>query len=216
MRILVIDKETALIRFVKRLTFNTSVGVMHASSASKAIRFLTQRDKFDLVVISMASVWGGGEKWKEIIAACGKRVPCVFIPDVCEITAISSVIMNNHVVCPLDTPAGKKVFSSLIAGVIDRNAPTRKPRRNRAINSNNQQPGGDAPESIPHFTRRQKEVLNLMVVGKTNREIANELDVAEGTVKLHSLSIYRSLGVSNRVQAVLRGQKLVLENCAGQ
>lgn len=188
------------------MSYNCGVNVVEATSAAMAIEKLRSRDSYELVIVSMASVWGGGNKWKEIVNLCGKRQPCIFIPDVCEITAISGVIMHNQVVCPIDTPAGKKVFTMLINGVIERNVRLQQCSAKTA--SMTASVKGNQDESVPHFTRRQREVLDLMVVGKTNREIASELNVAEGTVKLHSLSIYRSLGVSNRVQAVLRGQQL--------
>lgn len=206
MKFLVINKESSLTRDIKQMSYNRGVCVVEATSAAEAIECLSSRNRYELVIVSMASVWSGGNKWKEIVSLCGKRQPCIFIPDVREITAISGVIMHNQVVCPIDTPAGKKVFAMLITGVIERNVRLEKCSAKTASMKVKQREKQD--DSVPHFTRRQREVLDLMVVGKTNREIASELNVAEGTVKLHSLSIYRSLGVSNRVQAVLRGQQL--------
>ena len=56
------------------------------------------------------------------------------------------------------------------------------------------------------LTPRQKEVLNLMCAGKTNKEIAKILDLTEGTVKLHVRAILQSMGASNRTQAVAIAQ----------
>ena len=42
-----------------------------------------------------------------------------------------------------------------------------------------------------------------MVQGKPNKLICRELDLAEGTVKIHITAILRALGVSNRTQAVI-------------
>ncbi|MEZ5741024.1 MAG: LuxR C-terminal-related transcriptional regulator [Burkholderiaceae bacterium] len=42
----------------------------------------------------------------------------------------------------------------------------------------------------------------LAVQGKSNKLIARELSIAEGTVKLHLSAAYRALGVSNRTEAV--------------
>ena len=53
------------------------------------------------------------------------------------------------------------------------------------------------------LTPRQQEVLELLVQGKSNREIAEALDMAENTVKVHVLAIFKVLGVSSRVEAVL-------------
>jgi len=53
------------------------------------------------------------------------------------------------------------------------------------------------------LTTRQREVAAMLASGKSNKEIARELKVFEGTVKLHVKGILRKLGVRNRTEAVL-------------
>jgi len=53
------------------------------------------------------------------------------------------------------------------------------------------------------LTPRQLDVLGELGTGKSNREIARELGLAEGTVKVHITAILKALGVKNRTQAVL-------------
>ena len=57
--------------------------------------------------------------------------------------------------------------------------------------------------TMPTLTSRELEVLRLMVVGKSNKEIGSSLDVTEGTVKVHVNHILAKLGVSGRVEAIL-------------
>jgi DNA-binding NarL/FixJ family response regulator len=54
------------------------------------------------------------------------------------------------------------------------------------------------------LTRRETEVMRLVAGGYSNREIAEALGTAEGTVKVHVSSILSKFGVRDRVQAVLR------------
>ncbi|MEW5873076.1 MAG: LuxR C-terminal-related transcriptional regulator [Chloroflexota bacterium] len=61
---------------------------------------------------------------------------------------------------------------------------------------------------IEPLSQREIEVLQLMALGKTNREIAGQLIVSPGTVKAHTASIYRKLDVSNRTEAAARARKL--------
>jgi two-component system NarL family response regulator len=58
--------------------------------------------------------------------------------------------------------------------------------------------------SAAQLSSRELEVLRLLVGGRRNREIANALDISEGTVKLHVSSILGKLGVSDRTEAVTR------------
>jgi DNA-binding NarL/FixJ family response regulator len=63
-------------------------------------------------------------------------------------------------------------------------------------------------EEVPtsgKLTPRQQEVLALMMQGKSNRDIAQELGLSLHTVKVHLAVIFRALGVSNRVEATLVG-----------
>jgi len=50
----------------------------------------------------------------------------------------------------------------------------------------------------PHFTARERQVLNLLRAGEPNREIAHALGIDEGTVKAHIGRLLRKVGVSNR------------------
>jgi DNA-binding NarL/FixJ family response regulator len=53
------------------------------------------------------------------------------------------------------------------------------------------------------ITRRQREVLALLLQGKPNKLIARELNLSVETVKDHVAAVLRALGVSSRTQAVL-------------
>ncbi len=60
------------------------------------------------------------------------------------------------------------------------------------------------------LTNREIEVLRLIAQGATNREIADQLVVSEGTVKNHLSSILSKMGVRDRTQAALKARELGL------
>lgn len=62
------------------------------------------------------------------------------------------------------------------------------------------------------LTERQEQVLRGAVSGKSNKVIASELDIAEGTVKSHLSSAYEAMGVNNRTEAVLVAAKFGIGN----
>jgi DNA-binding NarL/FixJ family response regulator len=67
-----------------------------------------------------------------------------------------------------------------------------------------------APAMIETLTPREVEVLRLLAAAYTNREIAEALGAAEGTVKIHVSNILGKLGARDRTQAVLRSLEMGL------
>jgi DNA-binding NarL/FixJ family response regulator len=67
-----------------------------------------------------------------------------------------------------------------------------------------------APDAVadlpaqPALSRREREVLDLLVAGRSNADIAAALALAEKTVRNHVTRVYRKLGVRNRAEAVAR------------
>jgi predicted ATPase/DNA-binding CsgD family transcriptional regulator len=57
------------------------------------------------------------------------------------------------------------------------------------------------------LTAREREILGLMAAGMTNPQIAAQLVIGAGTVKTHTLNIYRKLEVANRTQAIVHAQE---------
>jgi len=68
----------------------------------------------------------------------------------------------------------------------------------------------DTNHSHATLTARQIDVLDGMAKGLPNKSIAKELDMAEGTVKLHVAAILRLLGARNRTEAVVLATQLGL------
>jgi DNA-binding NarL/FixJ family response regulator len=62
-------------------------------------------------------------------------------------------------------------------------------------------PASPPPAPVPRLTQREQEVLGLVAQGKSNKEIASALDIAENTVKNHLKNILEKLHLENRVQA---------------
>lgn len=78
------------------------------------------------------------------------------------------------------------------------------------------------PEALPHaepphaetwkaeLSPRQLAVLRCLLQGKSNKVIAREIGIAEGTVKAHLWAVYQLLGVNSRSQAMYRAHELQL------
>lgn len=92
----------------------------------------------------------------------------------------------------LSIPRGLTPFRSSVEGI--REAPQRRA-------SSQQDPFG--------LTRRQKDVLELLAEGLSNREIAQALHIAEPTAKIHVSALMRTLNVRNRTEAAVLAKDLI-------
>ncbi|CCG40833.1 response regulator transcription factor [Magnetospirillum molischianum] len=68
----------------------------------------------------------------------------------------------------------------------------------------------DAERLRALLTPRQRDVLAMLRQGKSNKEVARDLSLAEITVKLHVTAILRSLGCENRTQAAILAARMGL------
>ena len=60
------------------------------------------------------------------------------------------------------------------------------------------------------LTSRQREIFNLIVAGRSNKEIARKLGLSVGTVKIHIAMLFRKLGVHHRSAVALAGVRIGL------
>ena len=61
-----------------------------------------------------------------------------------------------------------------------------------------------ASDRLSHLTPREREIAALIGAGRTNKQIARELQITERTVKSHLTEIFRKLGIADRLKLALR------------
>ncbi|MDZ7750838.1 MAG: response regulator [Gammaproteobacteria bacterium] len=103
-----------------------------------------------------------------------------------------------------DVIAGKTVVAPDMAGLLA-----------RMVKGDEAEEPGRSPFSI--LTHREMEILCHLAAGQSNKVIAKELEISDGTVKLHVKSILRKLEVHSRVEAaVLAVEHGLCHRIAGQ
>lgn len=60
---------------------------------------------------------------------------------------------------------------------------------------------------VSFLTPRQRQVLDFLIRGKSNKEIARALDLGEGTIKVHMAALFKNLGVNSRAAAAALGAR---------
>ena len=62
---------------------------------------------------------------------------------------------------------------------------------------------GNAPPAGPPLTAREQDVARLVAIGCRNKEIARDLGVSEGTVKMHLHNLYQKLEIGSRTELAI-------------
>lgn len=85
-------------------------------------------------------------------------------------------------------------------------------QKQRNSNRKKAAPGGQDNLRADEYnlTTRQRQALKHLAEGLSNREIADKMGLAEGTVKVHIATLYQILNVNNRIEAVRMAEKLKL------
>jgi DNA-binding NarL/FixJ family response regulator len=111
------------------------------------------------------------------------------------VDTLRRVAAGEAIITPILVPQVLAEFSAMARGRDEASPPAVPPL------------GAPPPSGIALLTDREREVLDLVAEGLTNRQIAERLVVSENTVRAHLRNILDKLHVNNRVQAALLLQK---------
>ena len=67
--------------------------------------------------------------------------------------------------------------------------------------------GGSEQDPLTCLSKRERAIVGLILQGMRNKEIASELGIGEGTVKVHLHNIFEKLGISSRMELALLAAK---------
>lgn len=177
-------RMSALDRPVDLALFDLSMPGMRGPSTLAAVR-----ERFPAARVAVVS---GSSRREDILAALGAGVHGYVTKGlgVDELKRSVERIMGGDIA----VPASLAVVPDPVPGHPERAEPSRNP------------PG--APSALPDaLPPRQSDVLDLLVQGRSNKEIARLLRLGEGTVKIHVAALLRNLGVSNRAAAAVAGSR---------
>jgi len=175
--------------------------VLGAKDADDAAALLAENDDFDLVVLDLMLPGTSGMAFLGVIRKRHPHIPVVILSALDDGDTVMKAMRHGAAgfvskASPTDMLLG--ALREVLAGEIwlppEYRDQTGKRRRSKTV------------ADRFGLTKSQARVLELLAEGKTNREIAEMLDVTEGTVKIHVSAIFKALNVSNRSQALLVAQ----------
>jgi DNA-binding NarL/FixJ family response regulator len=201
MRILLADDHD-LIRdtieeFLKRLADDLEVS--HAATLPQALDVLRKTDDLDLILLDLRMPGMNGLAGLKAVQAESGAAPIVILSGETDPDTVRSALQAGAAGFVPKTMRGTAMLNALrlvLAG--ERYVPDILLAEQAArVDSG---AGGD--EGLALLTRRERDVMRLLVQGLSNKEIGGSLKIEVVTVALHLRSIYRKLGVASRTQAV--------------
>ena len=116
----------------------------------------------------------------------------------------------------LDLTAGPRVVREAIEVVVSGSIWAPRRLLSRLIDRLLQSAEGTAPHAGPHLTNRERQVMDLILLARSNREIARELGIEERTVKAHVGRLMRKTGAENRIDLSMRALSGLISSSPGQ
>lgn len=226
LRVALIADDDEFFRIALAFILKNELGfqtVVEARSLDEAIDELAERDGFELALFdlqmpgmeSAASLAGVRDVHPHlkiaVVSASSRRA---------DILAALAAGINGYVPKGL----GARDLADAIRAIIEGRVFVPPSIADRSSRHDEQPETASVPDraadqarrTLASLTPRQREVLSLLVGGLSNKEIARQLRLGEGTIKIHLAALFRSLQVRNRQEAAVAGARLLTEPDVGR
>jgi len=179
----VVDDDPDLLRALERLLQSAALNVATFSSAHD---FLDQYDRNapGCLVLDLAMPGLGGLELQRMLERQDSLLPIIFLTGRGDI-ALSVEAMKHGAADFLTKPVDDTALISAIHAALAKN------RARRSMSAERER----VTRCLATLTERERQVLELVVAGKLNKQIADELGTVEKTVKFHRGNLMRKMGV---------------------
>ncbi|MBR1605635.1 MAG: response regulator transcription factor [Alphaproteobacteria bacterium] len=178
--------------------------ILQASNFNQALKFVESDSKIALIVMDLDMP---DMNWQEALKELKARVPQAKFVAVSAFEDSSTIrkSLEMGVSGYISKRSEKEVLNGALRLILEGGTylpPSVLQPSNGTIVQDNAYRTGKS------LTNRQNQVLGLVAQGLSNKQIAYEMGVSEATVKLHINALLRSVGATNRTQAVIMAQKM--------
>jgi NarL family two-component system response regulator LiaR len=196
-RVLIVDDHAMLRSGLKNFLYGYEWMELagEASSGAEAVEFCSTHE-VDVVLMDMMMPGMDGREATQRIIALGKPVKIIILTSFHEQDLVEDALKAGATSYLLKNVTAEELASAIQDAYTGKS--TLAPEATEALiqaTRHRRDMGFD-------LTKREKEVLELLVDGKSNNEIAMLLSISLATVRFHLTNIYSKLGAKNRVEAV--------------
>lgn len=219
MKILIADDHELFLKGLELILedFDTSANIVKAKSYTDIFKIIEIEQDFDLILTDLAMP---GAQWLEALQKIHQKLPetpiiilsAVFDKEIVQKTIdlgaagyIPKTSSNAVIISAVNLVLSGGVYipAELLQDTLQNDFNMLKEIENMPENK-------ELSEKVKILTPRQIDVLRLIAKGKSNKQIAFDLGLSEGTVKLHITAILKLLNVYNRTGAVAAATHLGL------
>ena len=170
------------------------VTLLEAATCTRCLEVANQHDDVDLVILDYVLPDAPNGEALDLLAIQRPQLPVVVLSG-----HINETLLTSAKVRGAAAVLSKNTFSNeLLTTIAQLVGAQPSPTHSSPTTPNYHR------KTMPHLTRRQLEVLDLVTQGKTNKEIAKLIGVSDETIKNHISSIFKALGVSSRTEAAIQ------------
>lgn len=200
--VLIADDHTLILEIIGLVLENSpDIRLSTAISVEGAIEQLKKNGEFDLILLDLDMPGMHGVETLKQITALNAGKPVGIITGGPTPRVVDEMTRNGAAGLVPKTTSMKSLTNAIrFMAAGERYFPLELIQENKATQK----------AFVSPLSDREVSVLNLLADGMPNREIGENLGLAEATVKMHVKSICRKLGVTNRTQAVIQARNLKL------
>lgn len=200
-RAIAIEDDEAVARLIAQVLSSHGFEVCGTALTGEDGLALARRDKPDVALVDLGLPRMSGE---EVIAAIRKDLPktkCIALTAV-DIPARVLAALRSGAAGYILKPFHASELARAVEEVLSGDAAPISPRAAKVLLAELR---GDPPDQRtgPALSKRELEVLELLVHGHTYADVAQALGIAEGTVQTYVKRIYEKLDVSTKAEAAL-------------
>ncbi len=188
--------------------------LFEASDLDEVVRIIDREGDFDLVLLDLNMPGNNGFAGLSSLRARYPALPVVMVSATCDRQLVNDALRHGAAgFVPKSLPRG--AIAEALRQVLNGDVYMPTDLEDAPAPAG---PTGEDQEilrRIDTLTPQQRKVLELVVAGRLNKEIAYELDVTETTVKAHVSAILQKMRVFSRTQAVILANKVNFTPPAG-
>ena len=206
LKLLVVEDHALVREGLVRLLAQVEEGasVDEAADFESALNILENGDDFDLIFLDLALPGIDGFAGLDILRRRYPAIPvavCSAFDDTPTISRVMKLGASGFIPKAYSGEALLNAARQILAGELFRPSEQGNSRLDDNVPLEPSRLSVSAAEI--GLTDRQAQVLALMVRGLSNRDIGVQLDLSEGTVKIHATAVFKALGVTSRTQALV-------------